>query len=39
MGIDKTRRDINRRELEFGNNQIDKALPEYFQEEFPKLIT
>jgi hypothetical protein len=38
MGIDKTRRDIGRRELEFGNNQIDKALPEYFQEEFPKLI-
>ena len=38
MAIDKTRRDINRRELEFGNNQIDKALPEYFQEEYPKLV-
>ena len=39
MSVDKTRRDINRRELEFGNNQIDKALPEYFQTDYPKLVT
>ena len=39
MALDKTLRDINRRELEFGNNQIAKALPEYFGADYPKLIS
>lgn len=38
MALDKTLRDINRRELEFGNNQIAKALPEYFGADYPELI-
>jgi hypothetical protein len=36
---DKTLSDIGRRELDFTGNQIAEALPEWFREDNPKLIT
>ena len=36
---DKTLSDINRRELDFNQSQVLEALPEYFREDYPKLIT
>ena len=37
--VDKTLSDIGRRELDFTGNQIAEALPEWFREDNPKLIT
>ena len=36
---DKTLSDIGRRELDFTGNQIAEALPEWFREDNPRLIT
>lgn len=36
---DDTLRDLNRREIAFPENFIEKVLPEFFRTEYPKLIT
>ena len=36
---DKTLSDINRRELDFNQSLVPNALPEYFTEEYPKVIS
>jgi len=36
---DKTLSDIGRRELDFTGNLVTEALPEYFREDNPKLVT
>lgn len=37
--LDKTLKDINRTDVSFKKADIKNVLPEYFQEEFPNLIT
>ena len=37
--LDKTLKDINRSDVSYKKAEIKKVLPEYFQEEFPNLIT
>ena len=39
LNLDKTLSDIGRRELDFTGNLIAEALPEWFREDNPKLIT
>ena len=34
-----TLRDINRREISFGETKIEEILPDFFKREYPKLIT
>ena len=37
--MDKTLSDIGRRELDFTGSLVAEALPEWFREDNPKLIT
>ena len=38
-GKDVTLTDLNRREIDFPENQVKEVLPEFFRTEYPKLIT